>query len=74
MVLVNVRVILKKSILIVLSVIILVFHTQDNYTKEDLEAYGRVEYARAVDDAIELIAFHGETAQLEAYIRQLKEY
>jgi hypothetical protein len=48
------------------------FASDDGYIKEDLEAYGKAEYARAIDDAIELVAFHGGTVHLEAHIRQLK--
>lgn len=44
-----------------------------NYTKEEMEAYGRAEYARAIDDAIEVVAFHGGTVHMEAHIRALKD-
>jgi len=50
------------------------FSFPNNYTKEDMEAYGLAEYERAISDTIELMAFHGGTVQLEAHIRQLKEY
>jgi hypothetical protein len=49
------------------------FGFPDNYTKEDMEAYGRAEYIRAVDDAIEMVCFHGGTVHLEAHIRALKD-
>ena len=31
------------------------------------------EYNKAIDDAIELVAFHGGTVHLEAHLRQLKK-